>query len=64
MIDVAKVLGEIRRENLHGRLYVHPRTRARREAVQILADAGFVERIPGTCTCLGGWWIVLDPEYD
>jgi hypothetical protein len=44
------------RANLHGHLYPHPRTRGRRRALRSLARAGYVERVKGGATWLGGWF--------
>ncbi len=64
--DIARTaeetLGEVRRANLYGRLYPHPRSLDRRRALHLLCAAGLAERFADTPTGIGGWF--ARPEDD
>jgi hypothetical protein len=53
---VETTLGEVRRANLNGRLYPHPRNTSKRRALRVLRSAGLVERVPASWSSLGGWF--------
>lgn len=56
---VETTLGEVRRANLRGQLYLHPRAHCKRRALQVLRLAGLAERVTATRCCLGGWFARL-----
>lgn len=56
---VETTLGDVRRANLNGSLYPHPRSRCKRKALRKLARCGLAERIAANATCIGGWFARL-----
>lgn len=55
---IHQTLAEVRRANLHGRLYLYAPCPARQYALKVLGFGGIVANIPPTRTCLGGWYLL------
>lgn len=55
-------LGDVRRANLRGCLYPHPRSTCKRTALQELQDAGRAVLIPRMTLSLGGWFAPYTDE--
>ena len=49
-------LGEVRRANLRGRLYLQPRTDAKRATLHALRSAGLIDVVEPIGMSLGGWF--------
>lgn len=58
IVTVSDVLGEVRRSNLHGRLYPTPRDADRRRALTELESGGEIVWVLLGARALarGGWW--------
>jgi hypothetical protein len=59
-----RVLGEVRRANLQGRLYLDPKPGTwREEAIDELIGELMVDAVGGTATSLSGW-ILVEPDVE